>query len=77
MTRQRQWQLKFTRDELVELRRALHLIHGEDTACDVNMDAASVKAKKSALAKLNKATGWTDPFAGWVSVNIVDVVGGK
>lgn len=62
---------RFTRAELIELRRALDLIIMEDNDCKVNVDAASVAAKASALAKLNRATGWTDPFAGGTYVDVM------
>jgi hypothetical protein len=47
--------------EVIELLRALELISQEDAACDVNMDAASVAAKASALQKLERVSGLQGP----------------
>lgn len=49
--------LSFSHAELVELWRALDLIAIEDDYAGVNMDAASVAAKASAKAKLDRALG--------------------
>lgn len=46
--------LRFTADELTEMIRALVLIGTEDADANVNMDAASVRAKRSALRKLQQ-----------------------
>ncbi len=51
------YRFSFSWAEVLELRRALDLIIQEDESCDVNCDAASRKAKSSALAKLTKLTG--------------------
>lgn len=50
-------QALFTDGELVELRRALILIAGEDASANVNMEAEAILDKKSALKKLNAALG--------------------
>jgi hypothetical protein len=64
----------FTPAELVEMRRALHLISQEDSACNVRMDVHNVKAKASALAKLNAITNWRDPLAGpFESIDVTKV----
>lgn len=67
----------FTRSELIELERALRLIAGEDRACHVNMGAAAVRAKRSALAKLHTLVGDGDPFAharGAKSVSVTEIL---
>ena len=45
----------FTLRELREVLRAMDLIMMEDASADVNMDGQSVRAKRSALAKLQQA----------------------
>lgn len=67
--------MSFSIGELEELRRAMSLIANEDRSCHVNMDPESVRDKASALAKLNRATGWKDRLAGAKSVRVQDVVG--
>lgn len=62
MSRQTAHTLKLTFAEAAECRRALHLIMQEDASCDVNMDAASVAAKQSALQKLETIAG-RDPLS--------------
>lgn len=43
--------VRFTRRELLEVIRAIDLISQEDASCRVNMDAISVRAKRSAYDK--------------------------
>jgi hypothetical protein len=47
--------VNLTRRELIEVVRALDLIMFEDASADCNMDAQSVRAKRSALRKLQDA----------------------
>lgn len=56
--------LSFTDGELLELRRALALIECADRDAKVNMSDDAQRDKTRALAKLNRATNYIDPFAG-------------
>lgn len=70
---------RFTRNELIEIRRALDLISQEDAACGVNMDAASVKAKASVERKVSKALGvksTAEPEPSCESINVLAVLRG-
>lgn len=47
--------IAFTREELIEVTRALSLMSEQDNDADVNVDPPAVAAKASALRKLQRA----------------------
>lgn len=53
--------IRFTRQELLEMYRAIDLISQEDDHADVNMDRDAVRAKQSALGKVLRLLKRTKP----------------